>query len=115
MKVEQQPSATPRPADSSLPTSSPSIKRRQFLKSAAFIGASGLILPRLKLFGAEAPSNKLNIALIATGHRARDHFEGVSHENVVALCDINEKNLASAAEKFPKAQRYADWRKPDSS
>lgn len=37
------------------------MKRRQFLKSAAVVGASGLILPRVKLFGAEAPSNKLNI------------------------------------------------------
>ncbi len=89
---------------------SPPIKRRQFLKSAAFIGASGLVLPRFKLFGAEAPSNKLNIALIATGHRAQEHFEGVSRENVVAICDINEKHLASAAEKFPRAKRYADWR-----
>jgi predicted dehydrogenase len=103
--------AKSRPADGGLPAPVPSIKRRQFLKSAALIGASGLILPRLKLFGADAPSNKLNIALIAVGHRARDHFEGVSHENVVALCDVNEKTLASVAQKFPKATRYADWRK----
>ncbi|MEY2428960.1 MAG: hypothetical protein QOJ40_1845, partial [Verrucomicrobiota bacterium] len=86
------------------------IKRRQFLKSAAFLGTSGLLLPRFKLFGAEAPSNKLNIALIATGHRAKEHFEGVSHENVVAICDIDERHLASAGEKFPRAKRYADWR-----
>jgi predicted dehydrogenase len=109
--IEQQPPATPRPADGGFPAPTPTIKRRQFLKSAAVIGASGLILPRFKLFGAEAPSNKLNIAMIATGHRARDHFEGVSHENVVAICDINEKHLASAAEKFPKARQYVDWRK----
>ena len=61
----------------------PSIRRRQFLKSTALIGASGLMLPRFKLFGADAPSNKLNIALIAVGHRAKEHFDGVSHENVV--------------------------------
>ena len=59
------------------------IKRRQFLKTTAVIGASGLILPHFKLFGADAPSNKLNIALIAVGHRAKEHFDGVSHENVV--------------------------------
>jgi predicted dehydrogenase len=105
-----------RPATSSVtitpnPSRPRSIKRRQFLKSAAFIGSAGLILPRMKLFGADAPSNKLNIALIATGHRAQDHFDVMSHENVVALCDINEKHLAAAGEKFPKAKRYADWRK----
>jgi predicted dehydrogenase len=87
------------------------IQRRQFLKSAAFMGAAGLILPRMKLFGADAPGNKLNIALIATGHRAQDHFEIMAKENVVAICDINEKHLASAAVKFPKAKQYADWRK----
>jgi predicted dehydrogenase len=87
------------------------LKRREFLKSAAVIGASGLLLPRFKLFGAEAPSNKLNIALIATGHRAQDHFAGAARENVVAICDVNEQHLASAAKKFPQAQRYADWRK----
>jgi predicted dehydrogenase len=86
------------------------MKRRQFLKSSAFIGA-GLILPRIKLFGANAPSNKLNIALIATGHRAKDHFDVMSHENVVAICDINEQHLNAAAEIFPKAKKYVDWRK----
>jgi len=86
------------------------LKRRQFLKKTGAFGASTLILPRLKLFGADAPSNKLNIALIATGHRAQDHFEGVSHENVVAICDVNEQHLDSAAKKFSRAKRYADWR-----
>src|SRR6266704_5286957 len=37
------------------------MKRRQFLKSMAFTGAAGRILPRTKLFGADAPSNRLNI------------------------------------------------------
>jgi predicted dehydrogenase len=88
-----------------------SIKRRQFLKSASYTAGAGFLLPRFKLFGADAPSNKLNIALIATGHRAQDHFQIMSRENVVAICDINEKHLAAAAQKFPRAMQYADWRK----
>jgi len=108
---EKQLSTTLSAAYNSNPSLPHSIKRRQFRKSAALIGAGGLILPRIKLFGAAAPSNKLNIALIATGHRAQDHFDIMSHENVVAICDINEKHLASAAQKFPKAKQYADWRK----
>lgn len=87
------------------------LKRRQFLKTAAFTGASTLILPRLKLFGAEAPSNKLNMAVIGTGHRAQEHLAGVSRENVVALCDVNEQHLNNWAAKFPRAKKYADWRK----
>src|SRR4051812_11549996 len=85
--------------------------RRHFLKSSAIVGASALILPRLKLFGADAPSNKLNIALIATGHRAQEaHFEGVANENVVAICDVHKEHLAVAAKKWPKAKQYEDWR-----
>ena len=50
------------------------MKRRQFLKSAVLIGVGTLILPRTQLFGANAPSNKLNIALIGTWGRGEAHF-----------------------------------------
>jgi hypothetical protein len=87
------------------------MKRRHFLQSLAFTGAAGLILPRTRLFGADAPSNKLNIALIGTWGRGEAHFDGISRENVVALCDANEKHLAFGAKKFPGAKQYVDWRK----
>ena len=88
------------------------MKRRQFLKTAAFSGAAGLILPRLHLFGAEAPSNKLNVALIGTWGRGEAHFGALSRENVVALCDVNEEHLAYGARKLnvPNAKKYVDWR-----
>ena len=87
------------------------MKRREFLKSAAFTGAAGLILPNTTLFGADAPSNKLNIALLGTWGRGEAHFGGIASENVVALCDINEEHLAFGAKKFPDAKQYVDWRK----
>ena len=68
------------------------------------------MLPRGPLFGANAPSNKLNIALIGTWGRGEAHFGAISSENVVALCDINEDHLAFGAKKFPKAKQYVDWR-----
>jgi len=86
------------------------MKRRQFLKSIAFTGAAGLILPRTTLFGADAPSNKLNVALIGTWGRGEAHFNALSSENVVALCDVNEEHLAFGAKKFPGAKQYVDWR-----
>jgi predicted dehydrogenase len=87
------------------------MKRRDFLRTMAFTGAAGLILPHTKLFGADAPSNKLNLALLGTWGRGEAHFGGMATENVVALCDVDEKHLLFAAEKFPKAKHYADWRK----
>jgi predicted dehydrogenase len=87
------------------------MKRREFLKTCAFTGAAGLILPRTTLFGAASPNNKLNIALIGTWGRGEAHFGGMAAENVVALCDVNEKHLDFAANKFPGAKKYVDWRK----
>lgn len=87
-----------------------STKRRQFLKSMACAGAGAMILPRLKLFGSDAPSNKLNIALMGTWGRAEAHFDALSKENVVAICDINEDHLTFGASKFPNAKKYVDWR-----
>ena len=73
------------------------MKRRQFLKSAAFTGAGALILPRVRLFGADAPSNKLNIGLIGTWGRGEAHFNALASENVVALCDVSEEHLANSS------------------
>jgi predicted dehydrogenase len=87
------------------------IGRRQFLKSAATVGAGVMILPSGVLRGAAAPSNKLNIAMIGTWGRADAHFGSLGGENVVALCDVDENHLAFGAERFPKAEKYVDWRK----
>ncbi len=86
------------------------LARREFLKSTA-VGAGLVILPSGVLSGADAPSNKLNIAMIGAGGRANAHFGTASKENIVALCDVDEKHLGRAAKKFPKAKTYVDWRK----
>jgi len=86
------------------------MKRRHFLGSAATAGAGILLLPRTRLFGAESPSNKLNIALIGTWGRGEAHFGAIGRENVVALCDVNEEHLAFGAKRFPQAKTYVDWR-----
>ena len=92
------------------PATTGAMPRRQFLKSAAAAGAGLVILPSGALLGQGAPSNKLNVAMIGTWGRASAHFGTISSENVVALCDVNEEHLASAAAKFPKAKTYVDWR-----
>jgi len=86
------------------------MKRRQFIQTFALASASTLILPRTKLFGADAPSNKLNIALIGAYGRGRAHWDVLRSQNVIALCDVNAANLALAVEQFPGAKQYVDWR-----
>ncbi|MBL9135005.1 MAG: Gfo/Idh/MocA family oxidoreductase [Verrucomicrobiales bacterium] len=101
---------SPRSTRSSRPRRS-AWRRRDFLASAGTLGAGVLILPRLRLFGANAPSNKLNIALIGVWGRGLAHYKSIEKENVVALCDVNERHLDEAAAKFKGAKKHVDWRK----
>ena len=87
------------------------MKRRHFLNSGLTAGTGMLILPSGTRAGANAPSNKLNIALIGTWGRGFAFFDSIAEENVVALCDVRESHMVDAAKRFPNAKRYADWRK----
>ena len=82
------------------------LKRRDFLKVGA--AATGLLILRS---GTLRARDKLNIAGIGVGGRGWGDLNAVSSENIVALCDVNEKNLGRAAKKWPKAKTYHDWRK----
>ena len=92
-------------------TSTGAVGRRQLLKSAAVAGAGLAILPGGVLAGSDAPSNKLNVAVIGAWGRARAHFGAIRGENVVALCDVDEEHIALAAKTFPEARHYVDWRR----
>jgi predicted dehydrogenase len=56
-------------------------------------------------------NEKLNIAIIGSGGRGRANSLGVASENIVALCDVAESALESAAERFPQARKFTDFRK----
>ncbi len=56
-------------------------------------------------------ADKLNLAVIGVAHRGGANLKGVAGENIVALCDVDEKYLAEAGERFPQAQRFVDFRK----
>ena len=87
------------------------MKRRTFLKQSAVIGA-GLVVAKSGILRAgQSPNEKLNVAVIGVGGRGGSNMNDVRSENIVALCDVNAKNLASAASQFPDAKTYVDWRK----
>ncbi|HNY78653.1 MAG: Gfo/Idh/MocA family oxidoreductase [Sedimentisphaerales bacterium] len=87
------------------------IDRRTFLKTSAAVGAGVTILKSGILKAGSSPNEKLNIAVIGVRGRGHANLNGVKEENIVALCDVNEKNLAEAAQEFPQAKTYVDWRK----
>src|SRR5882672_470844 len=90
-------------------TKSRLLTRRQFTRTMARAAAALSISPAL--LRGQNLNNKLNIAVIAAGGRGGSNLESVSSENIVALCDVNGKNLDKAAAKFPKARKFADFRK----
>ncbi|MFB3826191.1 MAG: Gfo/Idh/MocA family protein [Bryobacteraceae bacterium] len=85
------------------------MQRRDLLKSAA-AGGAFTILKSGTLRGQNAPSNKLNIALIGVWGRGTAHYNVLRNENVVALCDVNDLRTREAVKLFPKAKTYWDWR-----
>jgi hypothetical protein len=75
--------------------------RRSFI-NASLGGAMGLaVFPSIipaRLFGAEAPSKKINVAQIGCGRMGRSDMGNVLNEplaRVVAVCDLDAKRLAA--------------------
>ncbi len=84
------------------------LTRRTFLKSTT---AAGTALAAPMYLSARGANDKLNIAMIGSGGRGRANLNGVGAENIVALCDVDQKGIAGAATKYPKAQQFTDYRK----
>jgi predicted dehydrogenase len=85
--------------------------RRDFLKHSALAGAGFCVAAGAAAAEARGPNEKLNIGIIGVHSRGAANMASVSGENIVALCDVDEKYLAEAAKKYPRAKTYVDWRK----
>ncbi|MEQ1859782.1 MAG: Gfo/Idh/MocA family oxidoreductase [Chthoniobacteraceae bacterium] len=85
--------------------------RRSFIKGLS--AAGGIVFPNLLLRADETPAGrKLGIACIGVGGKGRSDMEGAAKENeIVAICDVDAGTLAKAAEKYPNAKQFTDFRK----
>lgn len=90
------------------------VNRREILGAAA-AAATVTIVPRHVLGGAgfKPPSEKLNIAGVGVGGMGSGDVRSISNagENIVALCDADQRALENNARHYPKAKLYADYRK----
>lgn len=76
----------------------------------AFLGAAGAAAAGTLAGGAARPP--LGIAFVGVGGRGKSNLQGLAPGNrVVALCDVDDRQAAEAAAKFPGARRYRDYRK----
>ena len=82
--------------------------RRRFLTSTT---GAGLLLCNSRIaFGDEA-NGRLNVAVIGVSGKGEGNLVAVSDENIVALCDVDERQSARARKGFPKAKYYRDFRR----
>jgi len=88
------------------------LSRRDFVR-AATAAAAFTIVPRYVLGGAGnvPPSEKLNIAGIGIGGRGAGDLHEVSSENIVALCDVDQRYAAGVFKSYPSAKRSWSCRK----
>ncbi len=106
-------------------TKNDGMSRRKFIGSMAATTAAFTIVPRHVLGGNgyTPPSEKLNIAIIGAGGKGRSDMYAVSTENIVALCDVDDRKVAETlkrtkedsdrqdlAEALEKAPKYKDFR-----
>lgn len=88
--------------------------RRDFLRNTSLAAAGFFIVPRHVLGrGYIAPSDKLNIAGIGAGGKGASdlaEFAKSPKVNIVALCDVDDRQAVKTRERFPKATYYKDFR-----
>jgi len=90
------------------------ISRRRFIRDTSIAATGFFIVPRHVLGrGFIAPSDKLNIAGIGCGGKAEVNLPYAFNngaENIVALCDVDDRMSVKARQKWPNAPYYKDYR-----
>src|SRR5215217_6078112 len=87
------------------------LSRRQFL-----IHSGVACLTAANWSRVHGAGDKLRLAAVGVGGKGWSDLTNIAaspHVQVVALCDIDEteNHLGRAAEKYPHAKRYTDWRR----
>ncbi len=85
--------------------------RRHFLATTLAGTAAGVgYFSSASLAQSNSPNESLNIACIGTANRAEADIQGVMHESVVALCDVDQTYLDRKLKQIPDARSYEDYR-----
>lgn len=86
--------------------------RRKFLLNSVVAASGFSIVPRFVLGGQGyiPPSDLLNIGCVGVGGKGLVDLKGVSTENVIALCDVDDHRASVSYKAHPKANKYKDFR-----
>jgi predicted dehydrogenase len=84
--------------------------RREFLKTTALTGVGLWVGGRA--LAAESPNERIRFACIGVGGKGdSDTADAARFGDIVAICDVDENTLNSAAARYPMAKKYTDYRK----
>ena len=88
------------------------ISRRQFIYYTALAAGATALTGRAAPQPRRISANeKLNIGAVGIGGKGASDIRCCAGENIVALCDVDEKQAAGAGRNHPSAKFYRDWRK----
>ena len=98
--------------------------RRSFLKQLGVAGVGAVALPHIvpaRAVGGTAANSRLNIGMLACGGRSRQNLPSFINENVVAVCDVDARQVAQLKKEAAKrgergaamenVKVYEDYRK----
>ena len=83
--------------------STQTVSRRQFTATAALAALSAAIAPS-RVLGQDAPGKKLNLAAIGIGGMGAANLKACAGENIVALCDVDERLCRQGHRGLPESQ-----------
>lgn len=84
------------------------VTRRKFLINTGVVLGS-LMFPFIPKSSGQS-SKKLDIAIIGCGGKGFSDLESSETENIIALCDADERQAVAARKKHPDAKFYLDFR-----
>ncbi len=85
--------------------------RREFLRQSAMAAAGAAFVGAPALARTRSPNEKLGMAIIGVAGQGEYNLNNVTHEVIVALCDVDEPRAAAARTRFPNAKFYVDFRR----
>jgi len=95
------------------------ISRRKFVGAAGAGAAMFTIVPSHVLAAKarksdkakRSPSDKLNVACVGVGGRGGASVGGTGGENIIALCDVDDRRSRGAYKRYPNVKKFKDARK----
>lgn len=91
----------------------PCVSRRRFLSSTAASAAAlslGAYVNPAAAQQSNSPNQRLRIAGVGTTNRAAEDLKGLASEEIVALADVDDNNMAKGSMPYSQARKYKDFR-----